>query len=303
MANILHALSSTFTSCACGARARDCALTQMAVFVDGQEHFTHLVQQTEESNHTYTTSGRMRKGRDLDLGPLVGSTRGFRTRERVPMSGGLGGMEMDGDEEVPVVQVTIQSPSPHRRGTKGKERAVEGDVDMFVDDEETRGRSTEMKSSCCPLFSRSRWALIYSFFLHLGTPNASKSPANSTYIPPSPASPPHPTRSLPTSRTELSSELRPPDPTISENDKDDSPPKLGEDRMPPKMRKRWMHREIEAMKEAVADDREVALELEEHPGMVGLGIRLEKGSDLFGIFFFFFFFLRFALWDLRELLL
>ena len=96
-------------------------------------------------------------------------------------------------------------------------------------------------------------------FIPLATPNASKSPVNSTYIPPSPASPPHPTRSLTTSITELSSELRPPDPTISTNDKDNSPPK---------MRKRWMPREIEAMKEAVADDREAVLELEEHPGMV-----------------------------------
>ena len=118
----------------------------MAAFVDGQEHFTHLSQQTEESNHTYTTSGRMRKGRDLDLGPLVGSARGFRIRERVPMSGGLGGMEMDEDEEV---HVAVQSPSPQKRSAKDKERAVEGDVDMSVDDEERRGRSTEMKSSCC----------------------------------------------------------------------------------------------------------------------------------------------------------
>jgi len=50
--------------------ARDCALAQMAAFVDGQEHFTHL--SSEESNHAYTTSRRIRKGRDLDLGPLVG---------------------------------------------------------------------------------------------------------------------------------------------------------------------------------------------------------------------------------------
>ena len=57
--------------------------------------------------------------------------------------------------------------------------------------------------------------------------------------------------------------------------------------MPPKMRKRWMHREIEAMKEAVADDQEAMLELEEHPGMVGLGIRLEKGPDRLGMFLFY----------------
>jgi hypothetical protein len=116
MAKILLAISSTFTSCACGARARDCALTQMVAFLDGQEHFNHLSQQHEESNQAYATSGQMRKGMFLDPGPLVGSTRGFRTKERVPMSGGMGGMEMDGHEEVSVVR---QKPS-----VKGKERAV-----------------------------------------------------------------------------------------------------------------------------------------------------------------------------------
>ena len=115
-------------------------------------------------------------------------------------------------------------------------------------------------------------------FLPLGTPKASKSPVNNTYIPPSPASPPHPTRSLPTSRMELSSELRPLDPTISENDKDDSPPKLGEDRMLPKMHKRWMHHEL---------DREVVIQLEKPLRVMGLGIRPEKssGDRSFGYFF------------------
>jgi hypothetical protein len=47
------------------------------------------------------------------------------------------------------------------------------------------------------------------------------------------------------------------------------------------MYKWWMHREIEVMKEAVAGDREVAPELEEHPG-----IRLEKSSDRLSMFFF-----------------
>jgi len=37
MTNILHALTSTFTTCACGACAKDCALTQMAAFVDAQD--------------------------------------------------------------------------------------------------------------------------------------------------------------------------------------------------------------------------------------------------------------------------
>ena len=53
------------------------------------------------------------------------------------------------------------------------------------------------------------------------------------------------------------------------------------------MRKRRMHRDIEAMREAGAGDREVALELEEHPGIVGLDILLERdlvGSDRLGVF-------------------
>lgn len=120
----------------------------------------------------------MRKGKDIDLGPLVGSTRGFRTKERVPMSGGLGGMEMDNEEEVPVVR--IQNSSPPKRSAKGKEKAVEGDVDMLVDVEE-RGRSKEMKSLCFIFLVSSflllsfflsfyslgqRWLLIYPFFFY-----------------------------------------------------------------------------------------------------------------------------------------
>ena len=70
MSSILHALSSTFTTCACGAHAKNCAITQMAAFVDGE---------IAES---------------VDLGPLVGARRGFRTKERVPFSGGLKGVEM-----------------------------------------------------------------------------------------------------------------------------------------------------------------------------------------------------------------
>ena len=64
----------------------------MASFIDRQEHFTHLSQQTEELNYACTTSGRM-------------------------------------------LHVTVQIPSLQKRTTKGKERAVESDVDMLVDDD------------------------------------------------------------------------------------------------------------------------------------------------------------------------
>ncbi|EKM74756.1 hypothetical protein AGABI1DRAFT_132875 [Agaricus bisporus var. burnettii JB137-S8] len=70
MADILHALSSNFTTCACGSKARDCVLNQMAAFV---EHDRLL---------------------NVDLGPLIGKQRGFRTRERVPSSSGMAGVEM-----------------------------------------------------------------------------------------------------------------------------------------------------------------------------------------------------------------
>ena len=33
-------------------------------------------------------------GRKIDLGPLIGAKRGFRTREKVPFGGGVGGVEM-----------------------------------------------------------------------------------------------------------------------------------------------------------------------------------------------------------------
>ena len=57
-------------------------------------------------------------------------------------NGGLGGMEMD---EVPVL--IVPSPSPQKRNGKGKERAVESDVEM-CDGEERRGRSKNTKGLC-----------------------------------------------------------------------------------------------------------------------------------------------------------
>jgi len=43
-----------------------------------------------------------------------------------------------------------------------------------------------------------------------------------------------------------------------------------------------MHHEVEAMKEAVASNWEAVMELEEYPGMVEFGIRLEKSADQLG---------------------
>lgn len=58
-----------------------------------------------------------------------------------------------------------------------------------------------------------------------------------------------------------------------------------------------MHREVEAMEEAVASDREVVMQLEEPPGMVGLGIRLKESSGRISWVCFFSFSSRFMVWD------
>ena len=81
MSGILDGLSSTFTTCACGASTKDCALKAMETFVESP----------------VPPSPRLFAGAEgqVDLGPLVGNKRGFKTRERVLGSGGLSGVEMD----------------------------------------------------------------------------------------------------------------------------------------------------------------------------------------------------------------
>ena len=57
MTSMLHSLASTFTTCACSTKARDCVL--ITEFVENQPT-------------------------PIDLGPLIGIERGFRTREWIP---------------------------------------------------------------------------------------------------------------------------------------------------------------------------------------------------------------------------
>lgn len=183
MTSILHALSSTFTTCACGARAKDCVLNVMAQYVDGELDASNVTRASGQpmnstgvglngvgavamnASGTGTTNGTgigMMNGngarqagkadagdgsssdkenwghehgrnmvglgiqmnanttsvngnggaiistnglngntpssstlaRKIDLGPLIGAKRGFRTREKVPFGGGVGGVEM-----------------------------------------------------------------------------------------------------------------------------------------------------------------------------------------------------------------
>ena len=183
--SILHALSSTFTTCACGSSARDCAVKVMERVVDGRwpwpgartgrshsrgrrsrscngtsngtrdnvayasgsgscgesalssgsevdpdgteseregigmcmqggrtprpnsnskskprAHSNSILKNGETHSHLHAHAtngegeGASRRPRPIDLGPLVGVQRGFRTREREPMSGGWCGVEL-----------------------------------------------------------------------------------------------------------------------------------------------------------------------------------------------------------------
>ena len=105
MANILDVLASTFTTCACGVRTRECALAWMRRFVEEEEEEEQQhQQQQEEEGEQQQQQGEEgvgageawtheREGK-VDLGPLLGTERGFRTQERVARAGGIGGVEM-----------------------------------------------------------------------------------------------------------------------------------------------------------------------------------------------------------------
>ena len=141
MSNILHALSSTFTTCACGARAQDCTINRMAAFVDG------------------VPTGSGQQEQHVDLGPLVGRKRGFKTKERIPFSGGMVGMVMCSDDEASPRQSLPSSPSSpilNEKNLKGKGRAIDGDGDI----EMTEARH----KSVCKTKGMSSLAFFCSFF-------------------------------------------------------------------------------------------------------------------------------------------
>ncbi|KAF8644371.1 hypothetical protein AX16_008504 [Volvariella volvacea WC 439] len=184
MANILHALASAFATCACGSKSKDCVITQIAAFVDGE-----------------VPSG---VSRPVDLGPLIGTKRGFKTRERVPFSGGMTGVEMceDSNDEVgdSTTETEKQVLGHGRFGVKARtkdRRRRKGDENGKDDVVQDASRNYINSSSAhCP--------------------------------------PRH----------------RPPDPTPSDDTMDvDLSIEEAEAKMPPKLRKRWIQRESEALKE------------------------------------------------------
>ena len=227
---MLHALSSTFTTCACGAKTRDCALNRLAEFVDGRtpptpspSPPTHHVEEPIRRSDSHSEEEHSRALK-VDLGPLVGVERGFRTRERVPMSGGMSGVEMvddhaprrypwnpeqnpeAGPSRLPLSQEPPLPASVSKKwDRKGKGRAT--DDEMEVDG---AGSSVDKvkKKSKKGVATRKNGAV---------KPTSSLSPLLS----------PAPPYALPVSQ------LVPP----------------SEDKLPPKFRKKWIHKSADMLSE------------------------------------------------------
>lgn len=137
MQNIVHSIQSSFVSCACGSTAKDCALRLMENFVDGEfplrvpppvsssQHYSRgksaprspvarrstmspendLTAESPLNKHPAslsalkvqqrTSRARRAEGGGVDLGPLIGAQRGIRTRViGGEASGGMRGVEM-----------------------------------------------------------------------------------------------------------------------------------------------------------------------------------------------------------------
>ncbi|KAN0129448.1 hypothetical protein V8E53_012780 [Lactarius tabidus] len=209
MTSMLHALSSTFTTCACGYKAKDCALNLMAEFVDGRIP----VPAPPPFQRPNDPSGSDMRSHRVDLGPLVGAQRGFHTREKSPLNGGMNGVEMIPD----------QFAGPSDRHATPKESPVHLDGDF---------------------------------------PKVQTAPTSASPSPPPPQvevevdrsqevsepltpdlSPSHPGRLFPDPDVAGHSTYR----SSSPSDSDPQPQSEDEEQMPPKMRKRWIHRSREGL--------------------------------------------------------
>jgi len=210
MASMLHALSSTFTTCACGSKAKDCALNLMAEFVDGRlpTSSAPLSQRPDALN-----GGDKRPPR-IDLGPLIGAQRGFRTCEKSPLNGGMNGVEMISALSVkPAASVDASRPSSKGRRPsppshiKEKAPVVQTSVAPSPDDQ-LEGKDTRKGTN---------------------------------------------TRITPELRSssrgcELRDTVMYRSPSLS--DSDPQPHSEDEEQMPPKMRKRWIHRSTDGLRSA-----------------------------------------------------
>ncbi|KAG5637578.1 hypothetical protein H0H81_004098 [Sphagnurus paluster] len=309
MANLLHLLSATFPACACGSAARGCALRQMERFIDGDGEgpSSHPlppprpqeppvpapvpVPPPRDISEIWRKGGSSRSSaatitvpapapppapspapERVDLGPLVGpeARRGFRTRERVYGAGGLGGVVMcDGEDE-----------DVRLRGiTGGSGRTGRGRVDEDVAEEDRDGDDVDMRDEGRDDEVDTE-ATEDELEFYVAEKGLQPRPQPRHHSPPYPPIHPHP--HIHPSRT-ISTELRPPDPipdTPTEEYESDVPvaQEEQEQRMPPKMRKRWIHREAEALKAAVGEDGGADVEMHDSTTSATPGSRGEEGN-------------------------
>jgi len=231
---MLHALSSTFTTCACGSKAKDCALNLMAEFVDGRLP-TPTVPMSRPPDDS---SGVDKRPLKIDLGPLVGAQRGFRTREKSPLNGGMNGVEMIPKPSVgpgttlgsghslpnghhptpshmkgkaPVAQAIFVSTSPNSGNDKSEEKG-------------TQDVTNTSPPSLCDQLKEKRIQDV-----------------TNTFVPPDlrPSPRAHDLRDA----VNISMYRSP-----SPSDSDPQPHSEDEEQMPPRMRKRWIHRSTEGLR-------------------------------------------------------
>jgi hypothetical protein len=156
MQNIVHSIESNFMTCACGDKARNCAVRYMKAYVEGWE-FPLLREQhqpTASTSRQASPSGTpvptpgagpsnlsstppppnkhpaslsslreiaQRHPLEVDLGPLVGAKRGLRTRVTGGvMTAGVRGVETVDEEGrpigVPIPELIVTKPTPKRKG-------------------------------------------------------------------------------------------------------------------------------------------------------------------------------------------
>jgi hypothetical protein len=218
---MLHALSSTFTTCACGSKAKDCALNLMAEFVDGclPTSTVPLSQRPDPSSTGDKGSHR------VNLGPLIGTQRGFRTREKSPLNGGMNGVEMISDHPVrpgntggasqPLSKGPHQTqPSPaspsHTNGQSPVVQTAPATVSPSSASDQSKVKGTQEAVNT------------------LTTPELRPPPSHGHDL-----------------RDAVSiSRYRSPSPS----DSDPQPQSEDEEQVPPKMRKRWIHRSTEGLR-------------------------------------------------------
>ncbi|KAH8989042.1 hypothetical protein EDB86DRAFT_2008934 [Lactarius hatsudake] len=220
MASMLHALSSTFTTCACGSKAKDCALNLMAEFVDGRLP----VAASPPSQRANDPSGTDLQSHRVDLGPLVGAQRGFHTREKSPLNGGMNGVEMiPGQPTGP----SDQRATVDATGLVQKENYLLPDhIDGGVPKVKTAAASSLASPSPPATGNQVEEDRSQEVSDPPRTPDLSPS---------------HPRHLLPDAAGH--STYR----SSSPSDSDPQPQSEDEEQMPPKMRKRWIHRSMEGL--------------------------------------------------------